>query len=111
MLCKLHLQWRPYTYHKRSNVESTMSMIKAKFRDHVRSKTDVAMKNEVLCKVLCHNICRLIHAIHELGITPTFADTLPVEADQSKFSVDDALVPVLAPVDILAFAVRSKQKT
>jgi len=31
-------------YHKRSNVESTFSMIKAKFRDHVRSKTDVAMK-------------------------------------------------------------------
>jgi len=33
-------------YHKRSNVESTFSMIKAKFRDHVRSKTDIAMKNE-----------------------------------------------------------------
>ncbi len=29
-------------YHKRSNVESTVSMIKAKFGDHVRSKTDVA---------------------------------------------------------------------
>jgi transposase len=59
-------------YHKRSNVESTISMIKAKFRDHVRSKTDVAMKNEVLCKVLCHNICCLIHAFYELGIDPMF---------------------------------------
>ncbi len=59
-------------YHKRSNVESTVSMIKAKFRDHVRSKTDIAMKNEVLCKVLCHNICCLISAIYELGITPNF---------------------------------------
>jgi hypothetical protein len=48
-------------------------MIKAKFRDHVRSKTDVAMKNEVLCKVLCHNICCLIHAIYELGISPDFS--------------------------------------
>ena len=57
-------------YHKRSNVESTFSMIKAKFRDHVRSKTDVAMKNEVLCKILCHNICCLISAMHELGIEP-----------------------------------------
>jgi transposase len=55
-------------YHKRSNVESTVSMIKAKFRDHVRSKTDVAMKNEVLCKILCHNICCLISAFYELGI-------------------------------------------
>jgi len=41
-------------YHKRSNVESTFSMVKAKFRDHVRSKTDTAMANEVYCKILCH---------------------------------------------------------
>ena len=62
-------------YHKRSNVESTFSMIKAKFRDHVRSKTDVAMTNEVLCKILCHNICCLIQAMYELGIEPTFWKT------------------------------------
>jgi transposase len=55
-------------YHKRSNVESTFSMIKAKFRDHVRSKTPVAMVNEVLCKIICHNICVLIQEMHELGI-------------------------------------------
>ena len=35
-------------YHKRSNVESTFSMIKAKFGDHLRSKTDTAMVNEAL---------------------------------------------------------------
>ena len=59
-------------YHKRSNVESTFSMVKAKFRDHVRSKTDVAMKNEVLCKLLCHNLC-VVHQSHiELGIEPVF---------------------------------------
>ena len=59
-------------YHKRSNVESTFSMIKAKFRDHVRSKTDVAMVNEVLCKIICHNICCLIQESHELGIQMEF---------------------------------------
>lgn len=59
-------------YHQRSNIESTFSMVKAKFRDHVRSKTDVAMTNEVLCKFLCHNIC-VIHQSHiELGIAPVF---------------------------------------
>jgi transposase len=59
-------------YHQRSNIESTFSMVKAKFRDHVRSKTDVAMTNEVLCKFLCHNIC-VIHQSHiELGIAPIF---------------------------------------
>ena len=59
-------------YHQRSNVESTFSMLKAKFGDGVRSKTDTAMKNEVLCKILCHNICCLISAIFELGIDPVF---------------------------------------
>jgi transposase len=59
-------------YHKRSNVESTFSMIKAKFRDHVRSKTDVAMTNEVLCKILAHNICCVIQAMYEFGVEPRF---------------------------------------
>jgi transposase len=67
-------------YHKRSNVESTFSMIKAKFRDHVRSKTDVAMVNEVLCKIICHNICCLIQESHELGIDTTFwAENSPAQ--------------------------------
>ena len=59
-------------YHKRSNVESTFSMLKAKFGDSVRSKTDVAMRNEMLCKVLCHNVCCIISAMYELGIEPSF---------------------------------------
>lgn len=44
-------------YHKRSNVETTFSMIKAQFRDHLRNKTPTAMIIEVLCKIICHNIC------------------------------------------------------
>jgi transposase len=59
-------------YHQRSNVESTFSMIKAKFRDHVRSRTDTAMTNEVLCKILCHNICCVLQSHCELGIEATF---------------------------------------
>lgn len=67
-------------YHKRSNVETTFSMIKAKFRDHVRSKTDAAMVNEVLCKIICHNICCLIQESHELGIDTTlWAETSPAQ--------------------------------
>ncbi len=59
-------------YHRRSLVESAFASVKAKFRDHVRSKTDVAMKNEVLCKVLCNNIC-VVHQSHiELGIESAF---------------------------------------
>jgi len=60
-------------YHKRSNIESTMNMVKSKFGDAVRSKSDVAMKNEVLAKILCHNIACLVQAIYELGIVPELA--------------------------------------
>jgi transposase len=59
-------------YHKRSNVESTFSMMKRKFGDSLRSKTDTALVNETLCKVLCHNLVVLIHEMHELNITPVF---------------------------------------
>jgi transposase len=60
------------SYHKRSNVESTFHMIKAKFGDSLRSKTERAQINEALCKVLCHNIVVLIQAIYELGLKPKF---------------------------------------
>jgi transposase len=60
------------SYHKRSNVESTFSMIKAKFGDALRSKTRTAQINEALCKVLCHNICCLIQSMYELGLKPKF---------------------------------------
>jgi transposase len=59
-------------FYKRSNVESVFSMVKGKFGAAVRSKSDVGQVNEVLCKVLCHNVCVLVQAIHELGIEPTF---------------------------------------
>jgi hypothetical protein len=60
------------SYHKRSNVESTFSMVKAKFGDSVRSKSDTAMVNEVLCKILCHNICCIVQSLYEFGIAAKF---------------------------------------
>lgn len=65
-------------YHKRSNVETVFSMVKGKFGDAVRSKTDVGQVNEVLMKVLCHNLCVLNQSIHELGIEATFSAEMPV---------------------------------
>ena len=59
-------------YHKRSNIESTNNMIKSKFTDVVRSRNETAQVNEVLLKVLCHNICVVIQEIFELGIEPNF---------------------------------------
>lgn len=59
-------------YHQRSNVESTFNMVKAKFGDKVKSKNWTAQQNELLCKLIAHNIVVLIHEMHELGINPTF---------------------------------------
>lgn len=64
-------------YHRRSNAESTMWMIKSKFGGAVRSKTPTAQINEVLCKVLCHNLACIVHAITEFGIEVDFAKPAP----------------------------------
>jgi len=58
-------------YHRRSNVESAFSMIKRKFGDSLRGKTDTSMRNEALAKILCHNLCCVIGAWYELGIEPS----------------------------------------
>jgi transposase len=80
-------------YHKRSNVESANSMIKAKFGDSVRSKTDVAMVNEALTKIVCHNLCCLILSQCELGIEPVFwGEQAPVVVET---------VPAVAPVAVV----------
>lgn len=73
-------------YHQRSNVESTFSMVKRKFGDSVRSKTDIAMKNEVLAKLICHNICCVIQSAYEFSVEPIFpTDSEPVAKMILKF--------------------------
>jgi hypothetical protein len=65
-------EWFMEHYHKRSNVETAFSMIKAKTGDSLRSKTKQAQINEALAKILCHNICVVIQSMYELGIDPDF---------------------------------------
>jgi transposase len=59
-------------YHQRSNVESAFNMVKMKFGDRLKSKKWTAQQNELLCKLIAHNIVVLIHEMHELGINPNF---------------------------------------
>lgn len=59
-------------YHKRSNAETTFSMIKARFGERLRSKSERAQINEALVKVLCHNVCVVIQSIYELGLEVEF---------------------------------------
>jgi hypothetical protein len=35
-----------------------------------------AQVNEVLCKILAHNLIVLVHAMHELGIEPIFGEAV-----------------------------------
>ena len=59
-------EWAEH-YHRRSNVETTFSMVKSKFDGSVRAKSDTGMVNEILLKFLCHNICVLNQEIHEVA--------------------------------------------
>lgn len=53
-------------------MESVFSAVKRKFGDNIRSKTDVAMKNEAFCKFICHNICQIIQHQVEMGLEARF---------------------------------------
>jgi hypothetical protein len=55
-------------YHCRSNIETTFSMIKRKFGDSLKSKSEGGQYNEILCKVIAHNICVLIACMYEIGL-------------------------------------------
>jgi len=60
-------------YHARSNVESTFSSMKRVFGDTLRSKGRIAQTNELLLKVIVHNIVCLVHSMFELDVTlPSF---------------------------------------
>ena len=67
-------EWKS-RYHRRSKVETAFSTIKRVFGPSVRSRNHVAQVNEVLLKVLCHNIVVLVHEMHELGVYPEFVDS------------------------------------
>lgn len=51
-------------------------MIKSKFGDSGLSKSPVGMANEVLAKVLCHNVVVVGQAIQEFGVEPRFTQEL-----------------------------------
>lgn len=50
-------------YHKRSNIESAFSMIKRKFGTNIKCKKETSQDNEILSKILAHNICVLVQEL------------------------------------------------
>jgi hypothetical protein len=69
-------------YNKRNNVETTFSMIKGKFGGRLRAVDERSQINEALLKVLCHNICVLIHSFYALNIDITFPSETSVSIEQ-----------------------------
>ena len=59
-------------YHQRSNVETAIAMVKRLFGDSLCSRNVVAQCNELLCKVLAHNLRMIVHAMYEMGLDPEF---------------------------------------
>lgn len=53
---------------RQAQVESTFSMVKMKFGERIYSKNSTGQMNEVLCKVLCHNICVLVYWLYQFGV-------------------------------------------
>jgi hypothetical protein len=50
----------------------------------------MAQVNEVLCKILCHNVCCLIQSMYELGVEPTLGGELTwMESKVPKTHADE----------------------
>jgi hypothetical protein len=68
-------------------------MLKSKFGSTLKSRNWEAQKNEALCKVICHNIVCLVHALNELSVKPEFLelnslpDAKPLNSDENVLKV------------------------
>ncbi len=61
-------------YHQRSNVETVFAMIKRRLGEHLLSKNYYSQRNELLLKMISHNICCLIQESYERGVEIDFRD-------------------------------------
>ena len=55
-------------YYLRSKVEGVFSMMKTTLLDGISSKTETAQINELLIRIICHNLAVIIEAIFKWGI-------------------------------------------
>ena len=78
-LCEFTLNQEHFLahYHRRSNVETTFAMLKARFGASVASRLPTAQVNEVLAMCVAHNLCCLVKAIFTAGLAPVFWQDAP----------------------------------
>jgi len=87
-------------YHKRENVEATFAAMKKRLGETLSSKDPVAQENELLAKVLIHNIQVLIHESFERGI-PLPGDEEP-HTDDSDGPANQPETPIASTADLRA---------
>ena len=63
--------WNPL-YHRRSKVENTFYRIKIKYGEYVRGKLDQTQTNEIMCKIIAHNLGVLSQGMLQFGVQPGF---------------------------------------
>ncbi len=88
-----HKMFLFFTYHRekfdehyrdRANVEVTFGAIKQKIGETIMSRNFNAQVNELLCKLIAHNITMLIQAMYGLGVLPDFLQ--PKDSPRSEIA-------------------------
>ena len=64
-------------YRDRGQVEVTFGAIKQKIGETIMSRNFHAQVNELMCKLIVHNITMLIQSMYSLGVLPDFLEPRP----------------------------------
>ncbi len=89
-----HKMFLFFTYHRdkfdehyrdRANVEVAFGSIKQKIGETIMSRNFNAQVNELLCKLIAHNITMLIQAMFGFGVLPDFLQ--PKDPPRSETSI------------------------
>ena len=83
-------------------------MLTAKLNDHVRSRTDTGMKNEVYCKSVAHNVCCVLMSQVKLEIESVFWDGQGTE--KTAIEMPPVPMPVVSEAPAITAPVGDENK-
>ena len=81
---KYHFDEFHERYRFRSNVETAFSSLKKVFGGNLRSRAEIGRTNELLAKIICHNLRALIRATCELNIDIDLKNMAAAKTPPSK---------------------------
>lgn len=72
--------------------------MKRKFGERLFSKSKEAQTNEVLCKILCHNLCVLLYWLYQFGVEDVPVNlSVPSDEQQARRTTHSREKPKLEP--------------